>query len=515
MMHNNIMFDRDREYGNSNTMRKNRMKRMEELSHSLDDGLNNLPDDYGRSHRGSTSGRRIDPRYDDMDEEDDYDDDYIDDYYYSNSKPSYCNRPRSYNEKYSYSYDDYDNNFNQNRYSLNEAAMNKNSRYQQSPSSQQKYSSLRKPQDTKGLSSSSGNSHHGSNKHILFNEEDNVMYMNEKKKSTTSSSSSSNKKAPAKRDIKKETTMNETITASTKKKQQTKEDLSPATKSDKSSSLQVMKAKLKIHNLSNDDSVLQTRSNKLQNAFHRHHSVESRMPPSPHHHSDRSNMSPTIFEEIEFEIQDVETEKESEPIESDRDKKGKDKSKDKDKKGNSSTPSTPTTKKSLKAHLINQQKKLFKVPDIDLNNLKFSCLFSSNKIAALKGKKEESTTKSAETLNEPSSSSKSSPKSSPTTKSPPTSSIATAPTKTPPLSPKKIIKSESKSDKSAQERANVESAIVEEKYGKIIKVDDELDEGCGEEEIEESVSDDEFQVIYNKTANNDDVESIKTFLPSY
>jgi hypothetical protein len=504
------MFDREREAGYSNNaMRKNRMKRMEELSHSLDDGLNNLPDDYGRSQRGSASGggRRVDPRYDDMDDEDDYgDDDYIDDYYYSNSKPSYDNRPRSYNEKYSYGYDEYDSNFNRNRYSLNEAAMSKNSRYQQSPSSQQKYSSLRKPQDTKGLSSSSGNGHHGSNKHILFNDEDDVMYMSEKKKSTTSSTSST-KKSTAKKDVKKETTMNETITASTptaNKKKLTKEDLSPTTKSEKFSSLQVMKAKLKIHNLSNDDSALQTRSNKLQNAFHRHHSVESKMPPSPHHHSDRSNMSPTIMEEIEFELQDVE----SETVESDKDKKGKEKSKDKDKKGNSSAPSTPTTKKSLKAHLINQ-KKLFKVPDIDLN--KFSCLFSSNKIAALRGKKEESTTKSAEALNEPSSSSKSSPKSSPTTKSPPTSSIAAA-TKTPPLSPKKIIKSESKSDKSAQERANAESVVVEEKYEKIIKVDnEEFDEGCEEEELEESISDDEFQVIYNQTANNDDVESIKTF----
>lgn len=503
MMHSNIMFDRERDTGYSNAMRKNRMKRMEELSHSLDDGLNNLPDEYERSQRGNASGsRRVDTRYEDMDDEDDFgDDDFNDDYYYSNSKQPYDNRPRSYNEKYStYSYDEYDPNFNRNRYSLNETAMNKNTRYQQSPSSQQKYSSLRKPQDTKAPpQSSSGNGHHGSNKHILFNDEDDVMYMSEMKKSSTSSSSSA-KKTSSKKDIK-----NETITASPTAANKKKQDLSPTTKSEKSSSLQVMKAKLKIHNLSNDDSALQTRSNKLQNAFHRHHSVESKMPSS--HHSDRSNMSPTILEEIEFETQDYE----SETIEIDRDKKGKEKS-----KGNSSAPSTPTTKKSLKEHLSNH-KKLFKVPDIDLNNLKFSRLFSSNKIAALKGKKEDSVTKSAEALNEPPSSSKSSPKSSPTTKSPPTSSLASA-TKTPPLSPKKIVKSESKSDKLAQERANAEAAAIEEaKYEKNnnIKIDndEEFDEGCEEEE---SISDDEFQVIYNHTPINcDDVESIKTFFTSH
>lgn len=486
MMHSNIMFnDRERESGYASSNRKQKMKRMEELSHSLDDGLNILPDDYGRVQQRSNRGR-VEQHYDDMDDDEYADEDYIDDYYYSNSKSNFDGRPKSYNEKYSYGYDEYEAsgaNFNRNRYSLNDNAMNKNPRYvQQSPVSQQKYSSLRKPQAnvTAQQSSSSGNGHHGSNKHILFNDEDDVMYMSEqKKKSSSSSSSTGGKKSVATSSGKKETKESSAPSpSSSTKKKPSKES------SEKTSSLQVMKAKLKIHNVTNDDSVLHMRTSKLQNAFHRHHSVESKMPPSPSHHSDRSNMSPTIMEEIEFEVQDdeIETEQEKEV-----EKKGKS-SKDKDKKGNNSAPSTPTTMKSFKAHLSNH-KKLFKVPDIDLNNLKLSCFFNKN-IAALKGKKEESVSKSVEALNaaEPSSSSKSSP----TTKNPPAS------LKTPPLSPKKIIKSESKADKSIQdkqERANASAGIVvEEKYEKISKLDinDFEDE---EEEEEFSISDGEFQVI--------------------
>lgn len=483
------MFDRERESGYSGSNRKQKIKRMEELSHSLDDGLNILPDDYGRvQQQRSNRGGRVERRYDDMDD-DEYEE-YIDDYYYANSKSNFDGRPKSYNEKYnSYNYDEYEAS-GRNRYSLND---NKNQRYvQQSPVSQQKYSSLRKPQANPNVtaqqsSSSSGNGHHGSNKHILFNDEDDVMYMSEQqKKKSSSSSSSTGKKSVAassgKKETKDTTTTAPSPSSSTKKK--------PSKESSEKSSLQVMKAKLKIHNLTSDDSVLHMRTSKLQNAFHRHHSVESKMPPSPSHHSDRSNMSPTIMEEIEFEVQDDEIE--TEPEKEVEKKGGKDKSsKEKDKKGNNSAPSTPTTMKSFKAHLSNH-KKLFKVPDIDLNNLKLSCFFNKN-IAALKGKKEESISKSVEALNaaEPSSSSKSSP----TTKNPPAS------LKTPPLSPKKIIKSESKADKSIQEkqeRANASAAaiVVEEKYEKTSKLD--INDFDFEDEETESISEEEFQVIYQQ-----------------
>jgi hypothetical protein len=442
MMHNNIMFDR--EAAHNAMQRKNRMKRMEELSHSLDDGLNNLPDDYGNSRQPQMShsrGRQQQQQqqhYDDIDDEDDYgDDEYIDDYYNYNS-----NRPRSYNEKYSsYSmYDDYDSNnsFARNRYSLND----QNKRYtQQQQQQQQKYSSLRKQQSGSSAQSNSNPSNQNT-KHINFNDEDDVRYMSDKKKPPSSPTKKPSKElpqfSPSKKDI------------LTKKKME----------NEKQSSLQVMKAKLKIHNLSNDDSVLQTSSNRSANKqIYRHHSVEAKL---PSHHTDRSNMSPTIMEEIEFETQDefneTETEKEQEMEETSaanssakdsKDKKSKSdkKDKEKDKKGNNnSAPSTPTTKKSLKAHLSNH-KKLFKVPDIDLN--KFSCFFSSSKnIAALKGKKDDDTSKSAEALNatasniaEPSSSKSSSPKSSPVTKSPPIMQSSLA-NKTPPLSPKKIAMEE-------------------------------------------------------------------------
>lgn len=486
------IFDMDSSYKTSNAsnqQRKLRMKRMEELSHSLDDGLNNLPDDeYARQsgHRG----RQMESHYDDLDDDDEFpEDEYVDDYYYNNTK-SFDGRPKSYNEKsyaQSYMYNDYDTggNFQRNRYSLNETTMNKG-RYPQSPVAQNKHSTLRRPQG--GSSVSSGNGQHGSNKHILFNDEDDVRYMSEKKQSKSSSaSSSSSKPKPVKKEVKKEPPMSSSSSLFSSKKKPSKEDLAKPEKS----AQQVMKAKLKIHSMSNDDSVLQMRPHPKLNTLHRHHSVEARLPP---HASDRSNMSPTIMEEIEFEMQDVETETEREAekeVEKEpaKDKASKSKDKDKDKKGDSA-PSTPTTKKSFKAHLTNH-KKLFKVPDIDLNHFsKFSCFFSSNKnIAALKSaKKEENTSKSAEALNE--SSPKASPKSSPTTKSPPSS-------------PKKLFKSESKP----------------EKFEKLEKIDERLDkssssrtgnskttgsgstiqsssEGFKDEDNSGSASDVEFEVIF-------------------
>jgi hypothetical protein len=416
MMHH--IFDSN----NSGQQRKGRMKRMEELSHSLDDGLNEAPnDDYGRQGGNRGGAQHMERRYDDMDdEEDDYvQDEYIDDYYYSNAK-QFDGRPKSYNEKYanSYMYDDYESagNFHRNRYSLNETAMSK-SRYQQqqqSPLTQQKHSTLRRPQG--GSSGSNGNPHHGSNKHILFNDEEDVHYVSEKKQSKATAPTSSVKtKAP-----KKESTSTSLFSS---KKKLSKEDLAKPEKS----SQQVMKAKLKIQNMSNDDSTLHMRTSPKANTLLRHHSVEAK---APAHGSDRSNMSPTIMEEIEFEMmQDVETETEKDgerEIEEKvtKEKPAKEKSSKKDK--DDSAPSTPTTKKSFKAHLTNH-KKLFKVPDIDLNHFsKFSCFFSSNKnIAALKGsKKDENTSKSAEALNDPSHS-----------------------TKTPPESPKKLLKGDAKAEK--------------------------------------------------------------------
>lgn len=451
MMHH--IFDMDSSYktpsSSTQPRKKNRMKRMEELSHSLDDGLNELPDDYGRQSSGNR-GRPMEQRYDDDDDDDDNDffgPEYIDDYYYNNSnntKP-FDARPKSYNEKYgnSYMYEDYESsgNFQRNRYSLNESSMNK-PRYQQSPIAQQKHSTLRRPQGSTG---SSGNGHHGSNKHILFNDEDDVRYMSEKKQSKPgASSSSSSKSKPPKKESRKESTSSSSLFSS--KKKPSKEDLAKPEKSPQ----QVMKAKLKIHNVASDDSVLNTRSIHKP-TLQRHHSIEAKL---PLHGPDRNNMSPTIMEEIEFEMQDVETETdkeldremEKEIVEKVKEKPSKEKA-NKEKKGDSA-PSTPTTKKSFKAHLSNH-KKLFKVPDIDLNRMKFSCFFSSSKnIAALKGsKKEEIISKSAEALNDPSP--KTSPKSSPTTKSPP-------------ASPKKLLKSDSKVDKI-------------EKIEKVEKVEEKLD----------------------------------------
>jgi hypothetical protein len=125
----------------------------------------------------------------------------------------------------------------------------------------------------------------------------------------------------------------------------------------------------------------------------------------------------------------MKTEKENDKTKKKVGKEKSSKEREKDKKG-SSVPSTPTTKKSLKAHLTNNR--LFKVPDIDLNNLKLSCFFNSSKnIAALKNKKEENTSKSAEQLNasptdisyEPKSSTSKTPPSSPKIKKPPPSML--------------------------------------------------------------------------------------------
>lgn len=425
MMHH--IFDMDSgSKPTSSSQRKNRMKRMEELSHSLDDGLHNLPEDEYVRQAGNNR-RQLEPQYDDMDDDEFIEDEYIDDYYYNNSKTvqQFDGRPRSYNEKYSNfnSYDDYredtgsGGNFHRNRYSLNESTTQ--NRYQESPVAQQKHSTLRRPASG---SSTSGN---GSNKHILFNEDEEVHYMNEKKLSKSSSN------APAKKTPKKEVKpQKESLTASifSSKKKPSKEDLERPEKSPQ----QVMNVKLKIQSVPRDDSVLHTRSLSKQNTLHRHHSLEAKL---PSHGPDRSNMSPTIMEEIEYEMQDVETETEKEAEKEPAKEiveKSKEKSSKKEKKGDSA-PSTPTTKKSFKAHLSNH-KKLFKVPDIDLNHFsKFSCFFSSNKnIAALKSKKEDAKSKSAEALNDLSP--KSSPKASPTSKSPPNS-------------PKKLLKNDTKTDK--------------------------------------------------------------------
>lgn len=255
MMHH--IFDMDSGYKPTNSsaqQRKTRMRRMEELSHSLDDGLNDLPDDYGRQTVNRGTHRQMEPQqYFDDDEDDFMNPEYIDDYYYNNSK-QFDGRPKSYNDKYARrdAYDDYDagSNFNRNRYSLNETTSS-NNRYQQSPVAQQKHSTLRRPQQgPSGPSgSSSGNGHHGSNKHILFNDEDDVHYMNEKKQSKSTSSSSKSK--PVKKESKKELPTSSSSLFSSKKKP-SKEDLAKPEKS----SQQVMKAKLKIHNVASDDSVL-------------------------------------------------------------------------------------------------------------------------------------------------------------------------------------------------------------------------------------------------------------------
>jgi hypothetical protein len=69
------------------------------------------------------------------------------------------------------------------------------------------------------------------------------------------------------------------------------------------------------------------------------------------------------------------------PKEKEKESKSKDKSSSKEKKEKEA--SSPTSKKSsFRAHLVNH-KKLFKVPDIDLNNLKLSCLFSSTRNMAI------------------------------------------------------------------------------------------------------------------------------------
>lgn len=492
MMHHIFDVDSGNRSNNNNMaqQRKNRMKRMEELSHSLDDGLNEVPQDEYDRH-GMSRGRHAVPHYNDMDDDDDYlEDEYIDDYYYNNSK-QFDGRPKSYNEKFSnnYSYADYEpaGGFSRNRYSLNETSSNKN-RYQQSPIAQHKQSTLRRPQP--GSSGSSGNGHHGSNKHILFNDEDDVRYMSEKMQSSKQPPSTSSSKTKQSKSKEPATASLSSSSLFSSKKKPSKEDLAKPEKS----AQQVMKAKLKIQNVSSDDSVLHTRPNHNKlNTLLRHHSVEAKL---PSHGSDRGQMSPTIMEEIEFEMQDVDTEtereveRELEPLAVET-MKGKEKSAkekaSKEKKGDSA-PSTPTVKKSFKAHLSNH-KKLFKVPDIDLNHFsKFSCFFSSNKnIAALKGsKKLEATSKSAEALNEISI--KDSPKSSPTTKSPP-------------ASPKKLLKSESKPEKLEKiekvdeklDKRNVQSASGKTTgSGSTIQ---SSSEGFKDDDNSRSASDTEFEVI--------------------
>lgn len=412
------MFDMDAGYkptSSATMQRKNKMKRMEELSHSLDDGLNNLSDDYDRERSGGVKNRGRAARPQQYDDEIDDDDDgetedrYIDDYYYSGTTKSYDQRPRSYNEKYaSYNmHDDYDSrgeNYNRNRYSLNESLMSKG-RHQQSPLAQQRQMqpTLRRP-PTAGPSSSG--TAQANSKHILFNDEDDVRYVNEKKQMNKSASYSFSPTPKHKKEPSSPTSL-------FSKKKPSKEDLAKIEKPGQ----QVMKAKLKIQNLSNDDTILHMKNSK-QSQLTRFHSLEAKL---PSHGSERNAMSPTILEEIEFEMQDVDNEKEFEKehgkeiLEKEKEKPSKDKS-GKDKKRDNSA-SAPTAKKSLKAHLSNH-KKLFKVPDIDLNNLKFSCFFSSNKnITALnssKQKKEEPISKSVDALND-------SPKSSQTSKSPPSS----------------------------------------------------------------------------------------------
>ena len=416
------MFDMDAGYkgASTNTARRNRIKRMEELSHSLDDGLNYLGDEYGQAggggnggQSGSRGGARDNTQYNDEEDEDDDDydnDDYIDDYYYNNNK-SFDGRPKSYNEKYSYMYNDYDGpngrpkqeNY---RYSLNDPPVGKNLRYQQQSTSQQQQQQQQQQQKQfhsqpstlrhKNSQGSSGNGTHGSSKHILFNDEDDICYVMDKKQSKSQQLHQQQQQQqqsppPPIKSKEKEKKKKEPLSPSSlfsSKKKPSKEELRyDVGKSDKSQ--QVMKAKLKIQNMSNDDSILNMRSNQKQNLLHRHHSVEAKL---PSHGADRSQMSPTILEEIEFEMQDVDCEKDDqmeEPIkEKEKSKeKASSKDKDKDKKGSSdSAPSTPTIKKSFRSHLPNH-KKLFKVPDIDLNHLKFSCFFSSNKNIALNSSK--------------------------------------------------------------------------------------------------------------------------------
>ena len=412
------MFDMDAGYkgASTNTARRNRIKRMEELSHSLDDGLNYLGDEYGQAggggggignggQSGNRGGGRDNTRYNDEEEDDDdYDnDDYIDDYYYNNNK-SFDGRPKSYNEKYSYMYNDYDGpngrpkqeNY---RYSLNDPPVGKNLRYQQQSTSQQQQQQQQQQQKQfhsqpstlrhKSSQGSSGNGTHGSSKHILFNDEDDICYVMDKKQSKSQQLQQQQQSPPPppmkskEKEKKKKEPLSPSSLFSSKKKVSKEELRYDIGKSDKSQ--QVMKAKLKIQNMSNDDSILNMRSNQKQNLLHRHHSVEAKL---PSHVSDRSQMSPTILEEIEFEMQDVDCEKDDQVEEPIKEKeKVKEKSSSKDKKSNSdSAPSTPTIKKSFRSHLPNH-KKLFKVPDIDLNHLKFSCFFSSNKNIALNSSK--------------------------------------------------------------------------------------------------------------------------------
>lgn len=370
---NEMMFMEDSSNYKATSSRRHKIKRMEELSHSLDDGLNYIQDDYVRGPPQGAAGR-----YDDYDDEDFVDEEYIEDDYFYNNK-AFDGRPKSFNDKYSYMYDDYDQfagNSRQGqenyRYNSNEPAKG-HPRYSQSVSVQQQKqqqfqqpSTFRRTYDGSAPSlkqSQAGPSGNGS-KHILFNDEDDVCYVADHKKP----------KAPAKvekmKAKKSETKKEPTPTSlfSLKKSKPKKEE--EAQKSDKSG--QVMKARLKLQNVANDDSVLQIRNLKA-NLLHRHHSVESKTAAI----GPERNMSPTILEEIEFENQDEDTD---EHAQEEKEKPLKEKSKDK-----KAALDSPTTKKSFKSHLTSH-KKLFKVPDIDLNNLKFSCFFNSNKNIALAAK---------------------------------------------------------------------------------------------------------------------------------
>lgn len=371
---NEMMFMEDSSNYKATSSRRHKIKRMEELSHSLDDGLNYIQDGYARGPPQGAAGR-----YDDYEDEDFVDDEYIEDDYYYNNK-AFDGRPKSFNDKYSYMYDEYDQSpvnsrHGQENYRYNSTEPAKgHPRYNQSVSVQQQKqqqfqqpSTFRRTYDGSAPSlkqSQAGPSGNGS-KHILFNDEDDVCYVADHKKPKAPVKV---EKAKAKKPETKKEPSSPTSLFSLKKSKPKKEE--EPQKSEKSG--QVMKARLKLQNVGNDDSALQTRNSKI-NLLHRLHSVDSKTPA----HGPERNMSPTILEEIEFENQDEDTD---EQVQEEKEKPSKERTKDK--KG---ALDSPTTKKSFKSHLTSH-KKLFKVPDIDLNNLKFSCFFNSNKNIALGSK---------------------------------------------------------------------------------------------------------------------------------
>lgn len=419
ILDNEMMFCEER--GSTSSSRRQKMKRMEELSHSLDNGINYIQeDDYydggkggggGSNRSGNRNVGRNQTMYNDEEEEDDYnedeDDDFPEDYYYNNK--SFDGRPKSFNEKYTYMYD-YDVGRGKNeyyRYSLNDPPNKQHSKYsnsqQQQFKKQQPYqqANIRRSYDNMPQYKSSGGSSGGGNgnpKHILFTDEDDVHYMSDMKHKEQQMKASKSKKPepvkkpdPKKLETKKEKESSSPSIFSSKKKSPKEKEEPPKSERNKESQ-QVIKARLKLQNV-NDDSLAQMRNNQKTPLMHRHHSMESKSP----QHGAEHKMSPTILEEIEYETQDEEMDqksrdptpppppktaekpaKESKTKEktSSKEKKEKDKDKDKD----NSAPSTPVTKKSFRHHLTNH-KKLFKVPDIDLNNLKLSCLFSTKHLA--------------------------------------------------------------------------------------------------------------------------------------